>query len=167
MPAAPCELCAVSSAPIAASVPSLVPSSHQHQGTLPALNIQFPSPSPPCDRVQHRNEPVGPPVPCAGAGGDTRLGGCCVPACCRGGWEQRRGEPRPPPHSQAMALGTRVTFLPLPAGHASACCNAGFSSPCISPPGLGSGQELLPLPYPCSSSPLEGQLACSLRGVAC
>lgn len=57
--AIPCELPVVSSTPITAPIPSPVPSSHQHQGTLLALNIQFPSPSPPCKGVQHRNEPAG------------------------------------------------------------------------------------------------------------
>lgn len=40
-----------------APFPSPAPSSHRHQGTLKALNIQFPSPSPPCKGVQHGNEP--------------------------------------------------------------------------------------------------------------
>lgn len=74
------------------SRPSLAPSSHQHQGTLSALNIQFRSPSPPCEGVEHGNEPAGLPVPCAAG---MCLGRCCMPASCSSAWEHRRGQPHP------------------------------------------------------------------------
>lgn len=102
----PHELPVVSSTLITTPIPSPVSSRHQHQGSLLALNIQFPSPSPPCERVQHSNEPAGLPVPCFGG---MCLGGWFVPASCRSGWQQRRAtSPSMQPND---ALGTRVTFL--------------------------------------------------------
>lgn len=127
---APHKLPAVSSTLLTAPVPSPAPSSHQHQGTLPALNIQLSSPSLPCEGVQHHNEPAGLAVPCAGG---MCLGGFCVPTSCRSDWEERR----------ATSPSTWLSNGPGDQGHlpprwllscVSACCDAGFSSPRISPP---------------------------------
>lgn len=141
---------------------SPVPSSHQRQGTLPALNIQFPSPSPPCEGVQHGNEPAGLPVPCAGR---LCLGGCCMSASCRSRWEQRRAAS--PPYTAERWPWGPVSPSSRPTGPLILLLQCGVQpSPHLSPR-FGSGQELLPLPYPHSPPPLKHQLACSLRGAAC
>lgn len=102
-----------------APFPSPAPSSHRHQGTLQALNIQFPSPSPPCEGVQHGNEPH---------------------ALRRRDLSGRRllraSLPQKSPEVATGAAGAHPHGLMPPSpllSCASPCCNTGFSPPHISP----------------------------------
>lgn len=145
---------------VTALVPSLVPAS---QGALLSLNIQFPSPAHPREGVQHRNEPAGLPVPCAGG---MCLGGYCQPPTEAAG---SRGEERYIPQHVArrQPWGPGSPPCPLAASLRICLLQRGVQlSPHLSP-GFGCGQELLPLPYPHPPPPLKHHLACSWRGVAC
>lgn len=60
---------------------------------------------------------------------------------------------------QVVALGTRVTFPPHQLlSNASTCCNIGFSSPCISTPGLDLSRSSSLF---ATLMPLQFQLVCS------
>lgn len=155
---APRELPAVSSTLLTAPVPSPAPSSHQHQGTLPALNIQLSSPSVPCEGVQHHNEPAGLPVPCAG--------GTCLGWMLRASLLQKQlggDESHVPQHmAEQWPWGPGSPSSPLAALLCICMLQCGVQLSLHLTPRRGSGQEMLPLPYPHFPPALKYQLACSL-----